>query len=119
MDNNIIAEFQRGGFSYHVVKHHTELVDRYTIDNGLRCTQVNLTSDEIIRWFANGMNEIVPKVMHVVMGNDFPEAVFDSLTAAEAFCIEKRKEGPFNPSGSNRIHWRVYDFKLNDEAKPA
>lgn len=54
------------------------------------------------------------KLMHVVMGNDFPAAVFDTLEAAEAYCVEARKKGPFNPSGSSRIHWRVYDFYLND-----
>jgi hypothetical protein len=55
------------------------------------------------------------KVMYVVMGNDFPDAVFDKLEAAEAYCVEKRKEGPFNPSGSPRVYWRVYDFYLNNE----
>lgn len=48
-------------------------------------------------------------LMHVVMGNDYPAAVFDTLKAAEAFCVKKRKEG------SGRIYWRVCDFPLNDE----
>lgn len=54
------------------------------------------------------------KVVHVVMGNDYPAAVFDTMEAAEAYCVKRRTMGPFNPSGSPRIHWRVYEFKLND-----
>lgn len=55
-------------------------------------------------------------LVHVVMGNDFPDSVWSSLEKAEAHCAKKRKEGPFNPSGSSRIHWRVYDFNLDNEA---
>jgi hypothetical protein len=51
-------------------------------------------------------------IVYVVMGNDYPQAVFKTLEAAEKCCEDKRKEGPFNPSGSSRIYWRVYDFKL-------
>lgn len=53
-------------------------------------------------------------MVYVVMGNDYPQAVFKTLEAAEARCAEMRKRGPHNPSGSCRIHWRTYDFKLED-----
>lgn len=52
----------------------------------------------------------LPVTIHVVMGNDFPEAVFDSLSAAKEFCIAKRKEGPFS-----RIYWLVCDLPLNNK----
>ena len=54
------------------------------------------------------------KVMTVVMGNDFPDAVFDTLAAAEAYC-EKRREQDKKASPRRMIHWRTYDFYLNDE----
>ena len=55
------------------------------------------------------------KIVYVVMGNDFPDSVWDDLAKAEAHCVEKRKEGPFNPRGTPRIYWRTYDFYLNNE----
>lgn len=44
----------------------------------------------------------------VVMGNDFPDAVFSSEEKATAYCAEKKKE----PSPGARIHWRSYEFEL-------
>lgn len=55
------------------------------------------------------------KMMHVVMGNDFPAAVFDDLAKAEAYCDQQRLKGPHTESGICRIHWRTYDFYLNNE----
>ena len=49
-------------------------------------------------------------VVHVVMGNDFPQAVFDTLEAAEAYCVLRRAEKRLD---QRHIYWRVYDFNLN------
>lgn len=43
----------------------------------------------------------------VVMGNDYPDAVFSEEAAAEAFC-KMRRAVP-----GSRINWRVYDFELD------
>lgn len=53
--------------------------------------------------------------VHVVMGNDYPAAVFDDDKLAAAF-IEKM-DGPSNKTkfGHSRIHWRAYEFELNKE----
>lgn len=47
--------------------------------------------------------------VHVVMGNDFPAAVFEKKEDAEAFCVAKRAE---SEPGYTRIHWRVYNFPI-------
>ncbi|AMX93665.1 MULTISPECIES: hypothetical protein [Mesorhizobium] len=47
--------------------------------------------------------------VHVVMGNDFPAAVFEKAEDAEACCVARRAE---NEPGYTRIHWRVYNFPL-------
>lgn len=53
----------------------------------------------------------------VVMGNDFPDAVFVSREAAEEYCAKERVDeadqrirngDKFGP----RIHWRTYEFEL-------
>lgn len=47
--------------------------------------------------------------VYVVMGNDYPAAVFATEEAAEAYCVAKRKE----PRTSGiMIYWRVYEFAL-------
>jgi hypothetical protein len=54
----------------------------------------------------------------VVMGNDFPDAVFDNEAAAENYCVGKRgnyKEG----SGIGRIYWRIYEFELQESKRMA
>jgi hypothetical protein len=50
--------------------------------------------------------------VYVVMGNDFPDAVFDSEAAAEAYCETKRDE---KRPWTRTIYWRVYEFTLNPE----
>jgi hypothetical protein len=54
--------------------------------------------------------------VHVVMGNDYPAAVFDDDKKAAAF-VDKMKVTPENISkfGHPRIHWRAYEFELNKE----
>lgn len=49
----------------------------------------------------------------VVMGNDFPDSVFDSEDAAEAACDSKRAERERSPTGHRAIYWRIYEFTLN------
>lgn len=51
------------------------------------------------------------KTVFVVMGNDFPDAVFDTEEAAERYCAEK-----ITTVSGHRIYWRVYDFALRTEA---
>lgn len=48
--------------------------------------------------------------VYVVMGNDFPECVFATKQAAEAFCKKKRLEQ--KAQNGPHIYWRVYEFKL-------
>ena len=56
------------------------------------------------------------KVVTVVMGDDFPAAVFDTVAAAEAYCEERREECKKQQPGMFRhIYWRTYDFILNNE----
>lgn len=58
---------------------------------------------------------MVRDLYYVVMGNDFPSAVFDTQKAADAYCEKKRNlpkpQGYHGPS----IYWRVYTFPLNAE----
>lgn len=51
----------------------------------------------------------------VIMGNDFPEAVFLHGAAAEDFCAKKKAE---NVSGTRQIYWRTYRFALNESGGP-
>lgn len=46
----------------------------------------------------------------VVMGNDFPDAVFASEDLAEAYCVEQRKLNGKNTTP--HIYWKVYAFDL-------
>jgi hypothetical protein len=48
-------------------------------------------------------------VVYVVMGNDYPDAVFKEQSAAEAYCLAKNSE---NRKGQRRIYWRFYSFEL-------
>lgn len=48
----------------------------------------------------------------VVMGNDFPDSVFDNSEAAERHCDSKR-DG--HETHARRIYWRVYKFQLRTE----
>lgn len=49
--------------------------------------------------------------VYVVMGNDFPDAVFSSESEADAYCARQRTENP-----KSRVYWRSYDFVLDDKA---
>ena len=50
-----------------------------------------------------------PMNVYVVMGNDYPEVVFECEREAEAYC-ERRREEPRD--GHAVIYWRVYGFPL-------
>ena len=47
--------------------------------------------------------------VYVVMGNDFPDAVFDNEAAAEAYCEARRAQ---NAESGTRVYWRFYVFPL-------
>lgn len=47
----------------------------------------------------------------VVMGNDFPDAVFFTKASAEAYCERKRDEPKIDPYHA-RIYWRHYEFEV-------
>lgn len=50
----------------------------------------------------------------VVMGNDYPAAVYDSERAAEKRChAEMAKNERRLRDGYGKIFWRYYDFTLN------
>jgi len=51
--------------------------------------------------------EPTSRKVFVVMGNDYPDAVFSEEAVAEAFC-KMRRAVP-----GSRINWRVYDFELD------
>lgn len=52
--------------------------------------------------------------VYVVMGNDFPDAVFDSQKKAEQFIEQKKKEDDkIKEKYYARIYWRAYEFELN------
>lgn len=44
----------------------------------------------------------------VVMGNDFPDSVWDTEEAAEKYCEAQRNDKNYSP----RIYWRVYEFTV-------
>lgn len=49
----------------------------------------------------------------VVMGNDFPETVFDTEKSADDFVAEKKADpANTNQFGGRRIYWRSYEFEL-------
>lgn len=48
----------------------------------------------------------------VVMGNDYPDAVFKKERKAEEYCQSKRRAHLDAGSTGMRIHWRVYEFEL-------
>lgn len=55
--------------------------------------------------------ETMPKTVHVVMGNDFPECVYKTEESAEKFIKgEKAKDA----KASRRIHWRQYAFEVRE-----
>lgn len=48
-------------------------------------------------------------MVYVVMGNDYPEAVFSAEDAAEQFCADRRGEH----DASGRIRWSVHRFIID------
>lgn len=48
--------------------------------------------------------------VYVVMGNDFPDAVFTSAELAQVYCASKAVDT--RPGGITRVYWRFYDFEL-------
>lgn len=51
--------------------------------------------------------------VYVVMGNDYPDAVFDSEQAAKSFCEAKKAK---NATGERPIYWRYFEFEMNRES---
>ena len=51
-------------------------------------------------------------MMHVVMGNDFPSAVFSTAEKAEAYVARKKVE---SKKDKRMIYWRTYEFSLDRE----
>ena len=49
--------------------------------------------------------------VYVVMGNDFPDAVFSDAAAAERYIAGKNQETKTIPS--RRVYWRAYAFLLD------
>lgn len=52
--------------------------------------------------------------VYVVMGNDFPEAVFSAENLAAEFCKFKKAEDDKRIGMRTPIYWKYYAFKLND-----
>lgn len=51
--------------------------------------------------------------VYIVMGNDYPDAVFTTEAAAATYCSDKSAETPKLPgSRVPRIYWRWYAFEL-------
>jgi hypothetical protein len=50
-------------------------------------------------------------LVYVIMGNDFPEAVFTMYKDAAAFVDRKLRANP-----DLNIRWRSYQFKLDEHA---
>lgn len=50
--------------------------------------------------------------VYVVMGNSYPAEVFRNEEDAEAYCVEQKKDKEF--AWPNRVHWRVYEFTLQE-----
>lgn len=60
---------------------------------------------------------VAPDVF-VVMGNDYPQAVFTTEARAEAYCVEMRKADALESkqTGQRRmVYWRVYAFPLRGD----
>lgn len=51
--------------------------------------------------------------VYVVMGNDYPAAVYANERAASERCkVEMAKNGKRQADGYGAIYWRYYDFPL-------
>lgn len=55
----------------------------------------------------------------VVMGNDYPDAVFWHESAANRYVEDKKREDKVRQRDAgtifSRIYWRVYDFELRED----
>lgn len=49
--------------------------------------------------------------VYVVMGNDYPDAVFTTQELADAYCAKQKQVDLMN---GRRIYWRVYPFPVKD-----
>ncbi len=47
--------------------------------------------------------------VYVVMGNDYPDRVYEIRRDAEEFCLEQNAK---NEKGKRPIYWCVYEFEL-------
>jgi hypothetical protein len=53
--------------------------------------------------------------VYVIMGNDYPDAVFRRKDEAEAYVeLKKKQDEEQQRQGHGRIYWRVYDFDLQE-----
>ena len=53
----------------------------------------------------------------VIMSNDYPDCVFSSEKAAEAFVKSKMEDKATRlPGGIPRIYWRAYEFEVRTDA---
>jgi hypothetical protein len=48
----------------------------------------------------------------VVMGNDYPDAVFSTLELAEAYCEKQRRQ---QREASRPVYWRPYPFVVDND----
>jgi hypothetical protein len=48
----------------------------------------------------------------VVMGNDYPDAVFSTLELAETYCKKKRDQHRMN---SRPVNWQPYPFVVDND----
>ena len=58
--------------------------------------------------------------VYVVMANDFPDSVFTFEKKADAYAERMRKEDQkvmANKINYARVHWRVYEFILDEKAR--
>jgi hypothetical protein len=55
------------------------------------------------------------KHVWVIMGNDYPEAVFDNEEAAEQDVEARKKLDKIEHRGMTKIYWRAYKFTLQSD----
>ncbi len=56
-------------------------------------------------------------MVYVIMGNDYPEAVFTDIVQAQAFADRRRDEDrPITGRTASRVYWRVTPFELDHYA---
>lgn len=55
----------------------------------------------------------------VIMGNDYPDAVFTTKASAEAYCAQKRvdNEREVKHHTQRKIYWRAYEFTVQPLTK--